>query len=362
MQTRWASFLVAVLAPIAIIAATSGSASAAGERLLVVVESTPGTGIDPREVRQTVGAELGMPVIAPEDATAAGASNVLIVAVDKADIRMSLRGSAAGLVGRTIPAPPDRPTRLREIAWLAGNLARDQVSGIVAVPAARDKVSHPLTVAATDPITATEPPPSSASPDSHADTAVPQVEPAATLASPGQFTPRAGVAWLITVAGGPTANTYGLKREEALIGNNDYQIEIERQSPTSRLIFGAALDLGAQSSGLGLVGFLGSSWRRGRWFLEATAGVGLALWGTMPQTTVTNSSSTGTSSITTVSPSPASEPAPFARGIGELGYSITPDVDLLARVGGHLATLSDNGGSWYMDFISAGVGLRVRLP
>jgi hypothetical protein len=169
------------------------------------------------------------------------------------------------------------------------------------------------------------------------------------------------VGWLITVAGGPTSNTYEFKKEEqSRIGNNEYQIEIERQSPSSRLIFGAALDVGAEFSGLGLVGFLGSTWRHGRWFLEATAGVGLAVLVPEPHTTVTNSSLTGTSSSTTIST--GSEPAPFARGVGELGYSITPDVDVLARVGGHLATLTNTGGSWYMDFISAGVGLRVRLP
>jgi hypothetical protein len=357
MRTGRVSLLVVVLA---VAAVRAGTARAADDRLLVVVESAPGAGVDAREVRQTVGAELGIPVIAPEDATAAEASNVLIVTIDKSDIRMSLRGSAAGLVGRTIPAPGDRPTRLREIGWLAGNLARDQVSGIVAVPAAHDKVSPALTVAAGDPTVATEPPPSSASPDNHANTTAPQAEPAATLASSGEFTPRAGVGWLITVAGGPTANTYGLKREESLIGNNDYQLEIERQSPSSRLIFGAALDVGAQSSGLGLVGFLGSSWRHGRWFLEATAGVGLAVWGPTAQRTVSNSSQSGTSSTTSISTGGA--PAPFARGIGELGYSMTPDVDLLARVGGQLTTLTDTGGDWYMDFISAGVGLRVRLP
>jgi hypothetical protein len=363
MQTRWISLLVVVFTVFAVRARFAG---AADERLLVVVESTPGTGIDPREVRQTVGAELGIPVVAPEDATAGEASNVLIVSVDKADIRMSLRGSAAGLIGRTIPAPLDRPTRLREIGWLAGNLARDQVSGIVAVPAARDQTSTPLTVAAGDPGNpgvATEPrAPASASADSHAGVTVERAEPAATLAGSTELSPPAGVGWLITVAGGPTANTYGLKKEQPLIDNNDYQLEIERQSPRSRLIFGAALDVGAQGTGLGLAGFLGSSWRHGRWFLEATAGVGLALWGTVPHTTVTNSSLTGESSVTTVSPSAASEPEPFACGVGELGYSITTEVDLLARVGGHLATLTDTGGDWYMDFISAGVGLRVRLP
>ena len=46
---------------------------------------------------------------------------------------MSLRAGATPVVSRTIAAPADRPGRLRSIAWLAGNLVRDQVGPIVAI-------------------------------------------------------------------------------------------------------------------------------------------------------------------------------------------------------------------------------------
>ena len=213
----------------------AGSAHAADEPLLVVVESTPGAGIDAREVRQTVGAELGIPVVAPEDATAAGASNVLIVSIDKSDIRMSLRGSAAGLVGRTIPAPVDRPTRLREIGWLAGNLARDQVSGIVAAPAEHRAGAHATDLAAADLAPAIETAPQTAPP---ADlTAVParSPEPAAIVATdPSASAPPGGSLWSVTAAFGPTADKGALLRNGSgsggtiFTGNTAFQIEVER--------------------------------------------------------------------------------------------------------------------------------------
>jgi len=360
MQTRWASFLVAVLAPIAIIAATSGSASAAGERLLVVVESTPGTGIDPREVRQTVGAELGMPVIAPEDATAAGASNVLIVAIDKSDIRMSLRGSAAGLVGRTIPAPPDRPTRLREIAWLAGNLARDQVSGIVAVPAAR--AGAPATnIAAADLPPALEAPPQTSPPANL--TAVParSEAPAATVMAdpPASGTP-GGSLWSITAAFGPTADKGALERNGSgsaiFTGNSAFQIEVERASPPSGLVLGVALDAGTDSNGFGVAGFIGSIWRHRRFLLETTGGFGLEL-ARIPQSVVTDSSLTGVSSMTTT----GNQALPFLRGEAEVGLPITPYVAVTARFGVHIAFLP-GGWSDNDDAISGMFGVRVGLP
>jgi hypothetical protein len=350
MRTCRISLLVVVLAVIA------GTAHATDERLLVVVESTPGAGVDAREVRQTVGAELGIPVVAPEDATAAGASNVLIVAVDKSDIRMSLRGSAVGLVGRTIPAPSDRPTRLREIGWLAGNLARDQVSGIVAVPAERPDGSKLPLVAQLDPSPPTEPLPPPTTPVAVTQTTS-SSEPAATVATSATEVVRPGPQWAITATRGPTANTYGLKGEMPLIGNDSYQIEVQRESSPGGVILGCALDVGPVSSAFGIAAFVGSSWRSKRWFLEATAGVGIELV-QVPETTYANSPLTGTSSMTTLTRSEL----PYARGIGEIGYSINGSFDLVARIGVSLANLSANGGNWDSDFVSTGLGLRFRLP
>jgi hypothetical protein len=352
MRTACSTLLLAVIAA----ATAARTARAADERLLVVVESAPGVAVDAREVRQTIGTELGIPVVAPTDAAAAGASNVLIVSVDRSDIRMSLRGSAAGLVARTIPLPPDRPARLREIGWLAGNLARDQVSGIVAAPAERAAAPRELLVAAADVATATEPPPVTA----------PASEPT-VAASARPFEPAAatGPRWAITGAGGPTATFFlwgADNRADAatVLRGSTYELEAQRQASPGSLIFGAALEVGTDPGGgqrFGLAGLVGSSWQPRHWFLETTGGVGLGL-APMPQATrtVTNSSLSGSSSETTVSTKP--QPVLYLRGVGTVGFPISSSLDLVARVGVHLAS----SGGFATDFLSGTAGLRFRIP
>lgn len=357
MQTRRASFFAATLT----LAAAARTARASDERLLVVVESGPGVAVDARDVRQTIGAELGIPVVAPSDAAAVGASNVLIVAVDKSDIRMSLRGGAAGLVARTIPSPVDRPGRLREIGWLAGNLARDQVSGIVAVPAA----SEGLVLAAADVPPATEPPPTptepypqpAAAPRSSGDPA------AGVSAGPPEAPAGAGSRWTITAAGGPTAALNRGGVGPTLIRDTSYQLEVQHQAaPPGSLLFGGALEVGTNAPTygaelVGVAGLIGSSRHGRRWFLETTAGVGLELARLSQATyTLTNSSVTGTSASTTVSNDV--EPILFVRGVATAGIPISIWLDLVARLGIHLGS----SGGFETDYLSATAGLRFRIP
>ena len=128
-------FLVSVIA-FAVTALPSLAAAAVVDPLLVVVETAPGAVVDAVEVRQAITGELGKAVRAPRDPAAPDTPDLLIVAVDRAEIRMSLRAGAGGVVSRTVPAPSDRKARLQSIGWLVGNLARDQVGAIVApVPA-----------------------------------------------------------------------------------------------------------------------------------------------------------------------------------------------------------------------------------
>ena len=114
------------------VAASTGLARGAGRPLLVAVEAAPGGDVGPADVRQVVAAELAEPVVGAREANADAASDILLVALDPREIRMSLRAGAGPIVSRTIAAPPDRPGRLRSIGWLAGNLVRDQVGPIVA--------------------------------------------------------------------------------------------------------------------------------------------------------------------------------------------------------------------------------------
>ena len=128
-------FLVSVIA-FAVTALPSLAAAAVVDPLLVVVETAPGAVVDAVEVRQAITGELGKAVRAPRDPAAPDTPDLLIVAVDRAEIRMSLRAGAGAVVSRTMPAPSDRKARLQSIGWLVGNLARDQVGAIVApVPA-----------------------------------------------------------------------------------------------------------------------------------------------------------------------------------------------------------------------------------
>ena len=100
------------------------------------METAPGAAVDAVEVRRAITGELRTPVMAPRDSTAPDTSDLLIVTVDRAEIRMWLRGGAAQVVSRAVPAAGDRKARLQSIGWLAGNLARDQVGAVVAsVPA-----------------------------------------------------------------------------------------------------------------------------------------------------------------------------------------------------------------------------------
>ena len=360
MRTACSTLLLAAIAA----ATASRTARAADERLLVVVESAPGLVVDAREVRQTIGAELGIPVVAPDEPAAAGASNVLIVAVDKAEIRMSLRGSAAGLVARTIPLPLDRPARLREIGWLAGNLARDQVSGIVAVPAERAAAPRDLLVTASDEAPAIAPqaalaPPETQPPPARASGS----ETEATIsARPLDAATSRGPRWTITAAGGPTAtlaNPFVETSGPTVVRDTTYQLELQRQASPDSLIFGAALDAGTDSSSslIGIAGFVGSDWRHRHWFLETTAGVGLEL-ARLPviSRTVSNSSLTGSSSETTVSSE--HQPVLYVRGAGTLGFPISRSLDLVARAGIHVAS----SGGFATDFLSATAGLRFRIP
>ncbi len=109
-------------------------ASAAEGPLLVVVEAPPALDADAAEIRRAIGVELRSQTIAPMKRSADPPERALIVAFDRDRIAMSLRTNDSMPVVRDIPAPTDRAARTRAIAWLAGNLARDQVTPIVAEP------------------------------------------------------------------------------------------------------------------------------------------------------------------------------------------------------------------------------------
>ena len=198
MGKRW----IAAVGVLGAALVVGGSAAGAGDPLLVVVEAQPGSGVDAGEVRRRIATELGQPVVSPRDLTATAASNVLIVAIDKSAIRVSLREGALTRVSRVIPDTAEGSARLRAIAWLAGNLARDQVSPIL-----------PRIMASNFEAPATGAQPPGATPAGERAATEPPAQPAPELPMPPAATvaarsesPRAAVdaRWALTVSGGVT--------------------------------------------------------------------------------------------------------------------------------------------------------------
>ncbi len=107
------------------VALVAGPARAADGPLLVVVEAPPALDADAAEIRRAIGTELRSRTVAPMKTPTETSDRALIVALDRDRIAMSLRTSDAAPIARSIPAPPEHAARLRAIAWLAGNLARE---------------------------------------------------------------------------------------------------------------------------------------------------------------------------------------------------------------------------------------------
>lgn len=347
MTSSCRSIALALLA----VTAVAGRAGAADAPLLVAVEVAPGADADAADVRQIVAAELAARVVGAREPTAATASDVLLVTLDAHEIRMSLRAGTTPVVSRMIAAPADRPGRLRSIAWLAGNLVRDQVGPIVAA----SEIGSP---APTDPHPATEPPAQPVSTPT-SDSA----EPAAVLASgpAARVDTTAHRRWAITASGGLAVNPFHAFDGPYFSPGTAYQIDVLHQSSPGSMTMGAALEVevggGQPNHYFGAAALVGSRWQR-RWvFLEWNLGLGVEVL-SASRTTVTvtnNSSQPGTVSETTTSFE--SVPGLYARVGGVGGLRMTEDLDLVGQIGAHLSS-SDHQGS----FLSSTVGVRLRLP
>jgi hypothetical protein len=340
------------------VTASARAASGEGGRLLVVVEGAPGEELAADDVRQTIAAELGAPVLGPGEGGAP--ARVLVVALGRGEIRMALHVSPVAAVARTIPAPAERPARLRAIGWLAGNLARDQVTAIVARVTESELEPALASAAVAEPPAraATEPPPPSAVPPSAATAAI-ATRPAAPAGSTGE-----GSTWSITLAGGPAAQMSfpGTPLPWQLYVSPSYQVEIERSPAPGGLLVGVALDVGTNNPTsfldreIGVAGFVGSSWRSRRLFAETTAGLGIqALELPITTNTFTQSSVSGTMSSTTVGG--ALSPVLYARGVAGVGMAIGRSLDAVARISGYLGS-----SGLERSYASATVGVRFRLP
>jgi hypothetical protein len=319
----------------------SAGAHAATDPLLVVVEGAPSSGLDAGEIRRSIGRELSRRVVAPTDPEAPRSSQVLLVVSDGGHIAMSLRSTDAGSAARTILAPRERAADLQAIAWLAGNLARDQVGMLIAAAPA------PLP---------TTPPPTRAEMSS-------RVEPpslAISSSGNGDADLVTTTRWTVSAAGGPTFGT--LPSTPKLFGTM-FSIEAHHEVASGGLIMGGALETGPDGSGaalphyFGLAGLVGARWLRGPVFFEGTLGLGLeAIVGFVVNSTVTSSTKTGTTAVSSLSTQ--AKPGLYARAVGTLGVPLNRSFDFVASLGVHLTPADDLS----TDYVVSAVGLRLRIP
>jgi hypothetical protein len=348
--------------PLVAIAGRCASAQPMPRPLLVAVEVAPGIVCDPAAVRRAVEDELKAPVLAPWGAPGAEAPDELVVALDRTRIVMSMRAGADEWTSRTIKAPADPVERLRRVAWLAGNLARDQVSSTLPSP---DPEASPREPAGTG---------SDALPSNDRGPQPSPIEPSALIAASGSSptestarrddsgvaSPRAAASWQITASGGVSltpasgeavGGSFGIYRPGVA-----WQVELEH--PTAQgSIFGVALDLGPGDTHLlGAAALGGRRTTRGRFLFEATAGAGMEL-GKVRGTDLTTVDSSMLGTYSTVQSTLQPRLALYARADLTTGVRLSESFDLIARLGGHLTTLG-----LVQSYFLPSLGLRFRLP
>lgn len=339
-------------------AALAAPAQGREDPLLVVVEAAPAVGVDAAEIRRVVRAELGAPIVAPDEAERAP-SRALVVAVNRERIAVSFRPGGDAPVSRAIPTPADHAGRLRAIAWLAGNVARDQVGPLldettVDLPyAGAADLAAPGTAAPSAPASPlpTEPPPLA-----H--------EPAAVVSAPAPVA-ATGSAWSVAAVVGPTFSPFGIGngfnvewRHPGLVMGAAWQLSIQHRPASGGTILGADVE---GTSGdydpqlLGVAGLVGREWRFRRWRVEGILGGGLEAARVISATFMASSTSAGFVAVTTATES--SKPGLFARGALAAALPLSDSTELVAQLGAHASSVSFGG--WYG---TASLGLRYTLP
>ena len=334
--------------------------------LLVVVEAPSALDADAAEIRRAIGAELRCETIAPMKTPTEPSGRALIVALDGGRIAMSLRTNDAAPITRVIPAPVEPTARLRAIVWLAGNLARDQITPLLADTPAE---TTPLaTIPSIAPAPTTEP-----APVSRPATEPPPLGEAPTTIDAHMTTPNSSAPsqWSIGVADGPSVGLRGQFR-----GPGDYpklanffdevgtiwQIEVQRRASVSGLFTGAALEgtVGSYApQAVGAMAFVGTAKRHAHWRFEANIGVGIEVTEepvSYTMLTATHDSTNGFASTITTTSGTDLRPSVYGGGAVAVSHPLTESLDAVLRLGAHLSTVSFD--DW---FLSATLGLRYSL-
>jgi hypothetical protein len=125
------------------------------EPLLVIVERGHGATTNPEQVRHAISEELHRPVVGPADAAGKNASQMLVVTIAADSVAMQMRSAGDLAARRRIEPLVSGESSLRVVAWLAGNLARDQASELMdAMPGTSSPIPE-----TPPPAVATQPPP-----------------------------------------------------------------------------------------------------------------------------------------------------------------------------------------------------------
>ncbi|MDB4981716.1 MAG: hypothetical protein JWM82_2468, partial [Myxococcales bacterium] len=298
--------------------------------LLVVVEAGPGAGCDAEAVREAIANELGASVVAPMArplvALASPRVDTLLVALDRERIVLTLRGRGDRDLTRSVAVPAERAARLRMVAWLAGNLVRDQLASL-ALPEASPSGPSASDVPRPDTSPVPAPKTSSTAPQAFAASAVaPTVVVRAQPIAPSSDSPR----WTFSLVGGP-ALMFGEPRFPSPGGyvpsgvpswNVAAALEVHRHF--GAWFVGGALDSSPGSGHpLGVAALGGARAQTGRFGWEASGGAGLEAFGSRSDFV----DGRDVSGIVTRA---------YARAALAMTCSFSESLDVISQLGGHL--------------------------
>ena len=324
---------------------------------MVVVEAAADSGVTPEEVRVAVAKEVAGPVAAPSDPAVEGNSETLVIAIKEKEAILSFRSRAGALRRRSVALPEDHKDRVKTLAWVAMNLAKDQVVGLLGDatdtdPRAMALVPPPTETAAPADVKPPLPAPVKNAEFAKEPMAATELHEASQPQSPWSLSAFAGPSMhLISPMAGTNKLAWSLWRQDGL------EYELEAQRPLWDRMVGVALDMGASDLPVvALAVFIGDGWQRGRLRLDATAGLGLELTDRQVVSHTYVDSSTGGQSLTSEM-STQMRPRLYGRGNLTLTWSVRRTFALTLRAALHMAT--DDLYFWYG---SALLGVRINLP
>jgi hypothetical protein len=337
---------------------------ASEKTLVVAVEMEAGAGVNGAQVRAVIGQELRRPVATFIDGAAPPAGtdepDLLLVGLGRERIVMSMRRHLEAGIERSVPAPADAAARLRTIAWLAGNVVRDQVSPFLRASAELGQRVSLVEAAAVSteagPPAPAQPPPAATEPPPMAPPSLPARSEVETLArEEPAASPRTEAEWSISATGGPAV--FG--RAPVSLGSFDssvaFQLDLLKHR-SDRWLWGVGVDVGPfEAVGAGLAALGGRGWRWDKIRLEANAGLGIeSVTLHDVHTTVSNTSGEPSSDTVVVV---RTGYVPYGRVVATLSRELTSSWDVVLRVGANLAF----AGTHENPIFASGLGLRLNL-